>query len=115
MNATEIALHFSTGQFEKVYAFFAEDIIWNIIGENSLSGKKAVMENCEQVAAYFKTVQTDFKTTGIVSENNRVTIEGSAEFIKDGQTVAFVWACDVYVFTEDNTLLQINSYCIPKK
>lgn len=115
MSIEQIALHFSTGQFEKVYACFSENITWNIIGENYLAGKKAVMENCEQVAAYFKTVQTDFKTTGIISKKNRVAIEGSAEFIKDGKTVAFVWACDTYEFTEDNKLQIINSYCIPKK
>lgn len=115
MSIEQIALHFSTGQFGKVYAYFSEHINWNIIGENCLQGKKAVMEYCEQVSAYFKTVETDFKTTSIINENNKVAIEGSAEFIKDGQTVAFVWACDVYEFTEDNKLKKINSYCIPKK
>lgn len=115
MHPQQIAEYFSTGQFEKVYSYFTEDIRWNIIGEHCLEEKKAVMEYCEQVLAYFKTVQTDFKITSIITEKNKVAIEGSAAFIKDGQTVAFVRACDVYEFTEDKKLQQIRSYCISKK
>lgn len=115
MNHTEIALHFSTGQFDQVYAYFTEDIVWNILGDNCCVGKKAVMENCEQVAAYFKTVQSDFKATAVIGDKNLIAIEGSAEFIRDGQSIAFVWACDTYEFTADNKLQKINSYCITKK
>jgi len=86
-----------------------------VVGENSFTGKKAVMENCEQVAAYFKTVTTNFTTAHIISDNNRVAINGTAEFLRDGQRVAFVWACDVYEFNQQGLLEKITSYCIQEK
>lgn len=70
------------------------------------------MDNCRQVAAYFKSVTTIFKTINVISENNKVVINGTAEFIRDGKRVNFVSACDVYEFEKDNHLKTITSYCI---
>ena len=58
----QIAASFSVGQFDKVYQHLSENIIWNVVGENSFVGKKSVIDNCEQVAAYFKSVTTNFTT-----------------------------------------------------
>jgi hypothetical protein len=67
MNITEIAKSFSNGAFEKTYPFIAEDAEWIVIEENHFIGKQAVMDNCEQVSAYFKSVTTHFTTINIIS------------------------------------------------
>jgi ketosteroid isomerase-like protein len=115
LSAKEIAELFSGGQFDKVYPYLADNVVWHIVGENRFAGKKAVIENCEQVAAYFKTVTTNFITENILVADNRVAIEGTAALIKDQQEVSFVWACDVYEFTAEKKLDKITSYCIVKK
>jgi ketosteroid isomerase-like protein len=117
MNLTiqQIAAAFSCGEFDKVYPYMADDISWHIIGENSFVGKEAVMDNCEQVAAYFKSVTTIFKTENSIVSDNRVAIDGTAEFLKAGNRVAYVWACDVYLFNDNNQLAKITSYCIQAK
>ena len=115
LTVQQIAASFSTGDFEKAYPHFSDNITWDVVGENSFTGKKAVMENCQQVAAYFKTVTSNFTTAHIISDNNRVAINGTAEFLRDGQRVAFVWACDVYEFNEQGLLEKITSYCIQEK
>ena len=33
--------------------------------ENHFKGKQAILQNCEQVGAYFKSVTTDFKTFNV--------------------------------------------------
>lgn len=73
------------------------------------------MDNCGQVAGYFKSVTTDFKTLNVIEDNNRVAVSGTAEFIRDGKTVNFISACDIYEFNENNELTTITSYCIQKK
>jgi hypothetical protein len=111
----QIAMAFSGGQFETVYPYLSGNIQWRVVGEDSFAGKEAVIQQCENIAAYFKTVTTSFTTGNIISDKNKVVIDGTAEFIKDGSRVAFVWACDVYEFTADNKIEKITSYCIQEK
>jgi limonene-1,2-epoxide hydrolase len=111
----QIAMAFSGGQFETVYPYLCGNIQWKVVGEDSFAGKEAVIKQCESVAAYFKTVSTNFKTDNIIADNSRVVIDGSAEFIRDGARVAFVWACDVYEFSDDKKIEKITSYCIAEK
>jgi ketosteroid isomerase-like protein len=111
----EIAMAFSGGQFETVYPHLSDHVLWTVVGEDSFAGKAAVIQQCENVAAYFKTVTTRFTAGNIIADKNRVAIDGTAAFIKDGAQVAFVWACDVYEFAADGKIEKINSYCIQKK
>ncbi len=106
---------FSGGQFEIACPYLADNITWKIVGEDSFTGKEAVIKNCESVAAYFNTISTKFTTGNIIADGNRVVIDGTAEFLKEGTRVAFVWACDVYEFTADNKIEKITSYCITEK
>jgi limonene-1,2-epoxide hydrolase len=115
MTLQQIAESFSGGKFNQVYQYLSDNILWSIVGENSFEGKKAVIDNCEQVASYFKTVTTNFKMQNIIVDNNRVAIEGTAEFIRDGKRVSYVWACDIYEFNDKQALEKITSYCIQDK
>lgn len=115
MTNTEIAKAFSIGAFEKTYPFISDDAAWTVIEENSFIGKQAIINNCEQVANYFKSVQTDFNTLQVISEGNKIVISGTAEFRKDNKRVAFVSACDLYEFNDKNEIQNITSYCIQSK
>ena len=81
----DIAEHFSKGEFDKTNEFLNKNIIWNVVGETIFKGQKEVLENCEQTAAYFKTVETDFQTT------------------------------DILEFNKDKEIVKIDSYCISEK
>ena len=115
MTQKQIAESFSNGKFELVYPYFAENIQQTVIGENHFEGRKKVIENCKQTANYFKSITTDFKTLNVIEGNNRIAINGTAEFKKDNERVAFVSACDVYEFNNENKLERITSYCIQNK
>ncbi|WP_100612759.1 nuclear transport factor 2 family protein [Confluentibacter lentus] len=112
MTKAEIAKAFSNGTFDKTYDHIAEDAIWEVVEENMFVGKKAIVENCNLVAAYFKSVTTNFKTLHVISEENKVVITGTAEFIREGKRVSFVSACDVHEFNDQNKIERITSYCI---
>lgn len=112
MTTKQIAELFSAGQFEETYPYLSENIEWNVFGEKMLKGKKAVIEDCNRTAQYFKSVTTDFRTYNVIEEASRIAIHGRAEFIRDGKTVAIVNACDVYEFDGSGILQKIYSYCI---
>lgn len=112
MTKQEIALAFSNGEFEKTKGFIADNAVWEVVEENTFVGKEAIIENCNQVAAYFKSVTTDFKTLNIIAQDNKVVINGTAEFSRNGQRVSFVSACDLYEFDEKGQIQCITSYCI---
>lgn len=115
MTKTAIAKTFSNGEFDKTNDYIAEDAVWEVVEENTFVGKKAIIENCKQVAAYFKSVTTNFKTHHVISEKNKVVVNGTAEFIRNGKRVSFVSACDLYEFNEHDEIQRITSYCIQSK
>jgi len=115
MTYTEIAIAFSNGAFATVYPYFSEQIEWKVIGESVYTGKAAVIEQCEQTAAYFESVTTVFTTESVIKEGHSVAVSGTAEFIRNQQRVAFVEACDLYLFNGEGKLASIRSYCIPEK
>lgn len=112
---TAVAEDFSTGNFRETFDFLDDHIVWNIVGENCFIGKQAVIDNCLQVENYFNSVTTNFETTNIISEKNKVVIAGTAEFIQDNRQMSFISACDMYEFNSENKIVAITSYCIRHK
>lgn len=115
MTNKSIAKAFSNGEFEKVFDFIADNAVWEVVEENTFHGKKAIIENCKQVAAYFQTVTTHFETLNVIAEDNKVAVNGTAEFIKEDNRVSFVKASDLYEFNDQQHIQKITSYCIQAK
>ncbi|MEO8962052.1 MAG: nuclear transport factor 2 family protein [Ginsengibacter sp.] len=115
MTITEIAKMFSNGDFRRTYDFIAEDAEWTVVQESNFIGKQAIIDNCEQVGDYFKSVTTDFKTLNVISDEKKIAVNGTAEFLKDNERLSFVSACDLYEFNDKNQIQKITSYCIQAK
>jgi ketosteroid isomerase-like protein len=107
----EISEAFSNGEFQSVYNHLSEDVEWNIIGDKILKGKAAVIECCDQTAAYFSSVTTKFAMNNSIIDGNRIAIDGTAHFINKDKKSTQVSSCDIYRF-ENEKLLTITSYCI---
>ena len=106
----EIALAFSGGNFEFCYEYLADDVVFNIIGNEGVSGKDAVIDFCAKTAQYFTTVTTKFELDNVIADENCVAINGTAEFYVEDR-VNYVSSCDVYKFL-NGKLKEITSYCI---
>lgn len=115
MTMTEIATAFSNGEFEKIYNFISDNAKWTVIEKDEFEGKQAIIDNCEHVGSYFKSITTDFKMLNIITDENKIVINGTSEFLKDNKRVSFVYACDVYEFNNNNQIQNITSYCIQSK
>lgn len=115
MTKKEIATDFSIGDFEKIYDHIAEKAVWTIVEADNFIGREAIIANCKQVSLYFKTVNTKFKIINVISENQMVVVNGTAEFLKADKQVSFISACDLYEFNGENLIQNIISYCIEKR
>ncbi|MBK6723876.1 MAG: nuclear transport factor 2 family protein [Acidobacteria bacterium] len=115
METREIAERFSSGQFDSVYDHLADDVEWDVIADFKVRGRSAVIEKCGQIASYFASVTTNFRTLNTIVDGSRVAINGTAKLIKDGEVVSSVSSCDVYEFNNDGRLARITSYCITDK
>jgi ketosteroid isomerase-like protein len=115
MTITEVAKAFSNGEFEKTNPFISANAVWTVVGEDRFTGRQAILDQCEQVGNYFQSVTTDFKTLNVITEGNKVVINGTAEFLNDNKRVSFVSACDIYEFDENNQIQHVTSYCIQRK
>jgi len=114
MTIKDKSIAFSNGEFEKISDFIADNAVWTVVEEDTFIGKKAIIENCEQVGKYFKSVTTKFETINVIEENRKVVVNGTAEFLRDTKRVSFVSACDLYEFNDDGQIQKITSYCIQK-
>ena len=56
MTRTEIAKAFSNGEFEKSRDYIWENAVWIVVEENTFIGRRAILDNCEQVKNYFQSV-----------------------------------------------------------
>src|SRR5690606_35289888 len=112
MTHSKAAVAFSNGEFKKIYPYLAESSEWIIVDESHFKGKQSIVQNCKQVAAYFNSVETVFETINVIADENRVAVNGTAEFIRNQQRLSLVSACDVYEFNENNEIQAITSYYI---
>src|ERR1700744_1412271 len=108
----QISLEFSGGNFEYTYDYLADDVSFNIVGNELISGKDKLIEFCTKITEYFTTVSTKFSLDNIIVDSDLVAISGKAEFFveKENRT-NFISSCDVYRFA-DGKLKEITSYCI---
>lgn len=115
MNRFEIAHAFSFGRFADVTAYLTDTTTWEIVGEKTLKGISQICAHCDQIASYFAEVTTDFRMIAAIENEEKIAIQGTAAFLKNGVQLSFVSACDVYVFGDNNTLISITSFCIAEK
>ncbi len=112
----EVAQLFSGGDFEQVSDYLAEDVEWNIYEDaQQIKGKQDVIDFCRKIAKYFKSVTTKFEMFGMIESENKVSIYGRAEFIRESKTVSIIHSCDVYEFDSFSKIKKICSYCNSKK
>ena len=111
----KVAIAFSNGQFDTAIPHLDAGVVWEVVGENTFTGKREVIAQCQKVAAYFNSVETLFSTDQVHQSDGTIVVRGTAEFTCEGQQINFISACDVYEFNIDHTIQKIISYCITEK
>jgi len=102
----KISEKFAEGNFEFAETYLADDIKWNILGENSITGKQQVLEVSKMLhLESFPTITIK----NIVAEGNYVVIESTGEATTKKGTPYNQTYCDVFRFNEGK-LEEVTTY-----
>lgn len=110
----QVSEAFSSHKFESVYAYFSDNVKWNIVGRDPLNGKESVINNCNLSAKYLKSVTTKFIHFKVITENDSVVIDSLAEYTDSETNKSLISSCDIYEF-DNGELFEVTSYCFELK
>src|SRR5688572_2238709 len=92
----EIATHFSKHEFHLVYPHLSEHVQWTLFGNKVISGRLAVIEECNQSTSYLATVQTTFNRFVVIQDGSNVVIDSIAVYVDQDEKISTIASCDVY-------------------
>ncbi len=104
----QIARAISGHDFETAVPYLAEDVSWNIVGGDPLSGTESVLAACRSTAQGLVGVSTRFRRFDVLVGDGFVVVDSLADYVADGET-STVASCDIYRFA-GSTLVAITSY-----
>jgi ketosteroid isomerase-like protein len=104
-----VAEAFSGHRFAEAYPALADDVRWELVGEDVLVGRQAVVDACEGTLAALGEGSTEFLRFVVVAEGDRVAVDTIARYTEPDGSTGTVSSCDVYEFA-DGRLVAIRSY-----
>ncbi|HEU0181765.1 MAG TPA: nuclear transport factor 2 family protein [Agromyces mariniharenae] len=112
LTTEKIARAFSSHRFELALPHLADDIIWTLVGGETLIGRKKVKKAIEKTAADLSAVTTEFQRFRTVVGEESVVVDSLARYTDAGGDVSIVASCDVYDFDGDGRITEIVSYTV---
>jgi|SRR4051812_45843768 ketosteroid isomerase-like protein len=111
MSATprRIAEAFSGHRFAEAYAALADDVRWELVGQETLVGRQAVVDACETTLAELGEGSTEFLRFVVIGDSDRVAVDTIARYTEASGESGLVSSCDIYEFTDDR-LTAVRSY-----
>lgn len=112
LTTEKIARAFSSHRFEVALPHLADDVIWTLVGGETLIGRKKVKKAIEKTAADLAAVTTEFQRFRTVVGEESVVVDSLARYTDAGGDVSIVASCDVYDFDGDGRITEIVSYTV---
>lgn len=107
----QIAEAFSGHQFDRTFDRLAEDIRWDLVGQQALVGKAAVVAALEESAAQLAGVTTTFGSVTVVGGDDCVVVDAVGRYVDGDGVESVVSSCDIYDFTGD-LVTAIKTYAV---
>ena len=102
---------FSIRDTEFLAAKVTEDVVWNMVGDQTIQGKSAVLSKIREMG---KDMELEIEVQRIISHGIDVAVEGTMAFNQNkGERRKFAF-CDTYKFSgfKNPKIKYINSYII---
>ena len=107
----DLAEAFSGHRFEEVVPYLSDTVEWDLVGDDTLVGREAVVELCRATAEELADVRTDFARFLVVASGDVVAVDSVAEYTAVDGDRSVVASCDLYEF-EEGIIVRIRSYNI---
>ncbi len=104
-----VAEAFSGHRFAEAYPALADDVRWELVGQDVLVGRQAVVDACEATLAELGAGSAEFLRFVVVADGERVAVDTVARYTDADGQVGLVSSCDVYEFRDDR-LITVRSY-----
>jgi ketosteroid isomerase-like protein len=114
MTIESVARAFSSHRFEDALPHMDDDVVWELVGSEDLTGKQAVADVCESLAQDLKGVQTTFETFRTIVTGDCAVVDSVARYLSSDSSLSRVASCDIYDFV-DGRLVRIRSYNVELK
>jgi ketosteroid isomerase-like protein len=109
LSTEEIARAFSSHRFEVALPYLLDDVVWEVVGGEDLSGKRAVTNACTALGEELTDVETTFDRIRAVVAAECVVIDSIARYLARDGSLSTVASCDIYDFAE-GLITRIRSY-----
>ena len=111
LSTEEIARAISSHRFDDAMPYLSEDVVWELVGEDVLVGKQAVVDACASVAAELRGTETSFDQFKVITGPASVVIDSVAGYRAAEGSLSRVASCDIYDFI-GGQVTHIRSYNI---
>ena len=107
----EVAEAFSSHRFAEAYPALADDVRWVLVGEDTITGRQAVIEACESTLAGLSTATSEFLRFVVIAEGEAVAVDAVGRYVDAQGGASVVSSCDLYAF-RDGLITSITSYTV---
>ena len=106
-----VAEAFSGHRFADAYPALADDVRWELVGEETLVGRQAVIDACEATLAELGQGSAEFLRFVVVADGDHAAVDTVTRYTDAEGRVGSVSSCDVYEFRDDR-LVAVRSYAV---
>lgn len=105
---------FLTNDVNYIINQLTDDVVWDMVGDQKISGKENVQAAMEAMAGSMKTLE--MKVEQCIMQDRQAAVCGTMKMLDKGNEITFGF-CDVYTFSEseNDKIKAMNSYVVPLK
>jgi ketosteroid isomerase-like protein len=109
MTMEQVAWAFSSHRFEEALPQVDDDVAWELVGGEVLTGKPALVDVCSSLARDLQDVRTTFDQFRVLAASACVVVDSVARYVSADGSLSRVASCDIYDFV-DGRVVRIRSY-----
>ncbi|MFS0749239.1 nuclear transport factor 2 family protein [Oceanobacillus sp. 1P07AA] len=100
---------FSVGDVDFLYEHITDDVVMNQIGDSSLKGREAFINNMEPMRGF---VADKYEVNRIFTDKDSAIVEGEMHFSDENGNKKAYGFCDIYTFT-GSKISNLTAFMIP--
>jgi ketosteroid isomerase-like protein len=106
-----VAEAFSAHRFAEAYPALADDVRWDLVGQDTLVGRQSVVDACEGTLAALAGGTATVERCVVAGDGDVVAVDTVTRYAGADGSAGRVSSCDVYEFT-GGRLTTIRSYTV---
>ena len=109
LTATEIAVAFSSQNYDEVEPYLAEDIFWDLVAANPRLDKGEVLVLLRGTKQNLKVLTSTVLEQRVIDGGDTVVVDSVIEYVDSNGEKSVVSSCDLFEF-EGGLVTHIRSY-----